>query len=115
MRGKRAAGKVNAAKGIYRGTYYGFWIDLYGELSVKVKIIYEENKHDRLLLEMGQVIQEHGWRLLGVDIEEVLRHITGFTSDRPINLATSKAPNPFERNTHQVTIMTRNLCWETAD
>ena len=90
-RGKRAAGKVNAGKGIYRGTYYGFWIDLYGELSVKVKIIYEEKKHDRLLLEMGRVIQEHGWRLIGGDIEEVLKHITGFSSDRPINL---KGPKP---------------------
>ena len=91
MHGKHTAGKVNAAKGIYQGTYYAFWMDLYGELSVKAKIIYEKEKHDRLLLEMGRVIQEHGWRLLGMDIEEVLRHITGFASDRPINL---KGPKP---------------------
>ena len=97
MRGERAggaAGKVNAAKGIYQGTYYAFWMDLYGEISLWVKIIYEEEKHDLLLLEMGRVIQEHGWRLLVVDIEEVLRHITGFASDRPINF---KGPKPLRR------------------
>jgi hypothetical protein len=61
-------------------------MDIYGEISIKVKVIYEEDKHDRLLLEMGRVIQAHGCRLLGVDIEEVLRHMTGLTSDRPINI-----------------------------
>jgi hypothetical protein len=85
-RNDKAAGKVNAAKGTFRGTYFAFnmYIDRFN--TIKVKVIYEEAKLDLVLSEIGRVLLDNGCRPVGVDIEEVLRHITGFTSNRPIIL-----------------------------
>jgi len=70
----------------FQGTYYAF--DMYVDrcTTIQVKVIYEKARHDRLLFEMGRVLRKNECRLVGVDIEDVLRHITGFASDRPIIL-----------------------------
>jgi len=82
----RSNRKVNAAKRIFQGTYYAFDIYVNRSTTKRVKVIYGEDQHDRLLFEMVGVFQANGCRVVGVDIEEVLRHITGYTSDRPIIL-----------------------------
>jgi hypothetical protein len=52
-----------------------------------VQVIYEKDKHQQLLSKIGRVLREFGCSLDGVDLEEVLKHITGFTRfDRPIIL-----------------------------
>ena len=86
---------LRQAKSTFQGTYYAFEIRVNGKTTKRVKVIYEEGQHDRLLFEMVEVFQKNGYRLVGVDIEEVLRHITGFTSDQPIIL---KGPKVLPRD-----------------
>jgi len=86
VRGVDRAGKVNAAKSIFQGTYYAFDIHINRKTIKRIKVIYEEGQHNRILFQMVEVFQTNGYRLVGVDIEEVLRHISGFTSDQPIIL-----------------------------
>ena len=75
----------------YQGISYGFEMRIRrrgGRIATKkVQVIYEKDTHQQLLSEMGRVLREFGCSLDGVDLEEFLMHITGFTRvDRPIIL-----------------------------
>jgi hypothetical protein len=81
-----AAGNINAAKGTFQGTYFAINMHIDQFNTKKVKVIYEEAKLDLVLFEIGRVLLEKRCLLVGVDTQEVLRHITGFASNRPIIL-----------------------------
>jgi hypothetical protein len=81
-----ATDNSNAAKGTYQGTYFAINMHIDQFNTKKVKVIYEEAKLDLLLFEIGRVLLEKRCLLVGVDTQEVLRHITGFASNRPIML-----------------------------
>ena len=75
----------------FQGISYGFEMRIRrrgGRIATKkVQVIYEKDTHQQLLSEMGRVLREFGCSLDGVDLEEFLMHITGFTRvDRPIIL-----------------------------
>ena len=75
----------------YQGVSYGFEMRIRrrgGRIATKkVQVIYEKDTHQQLLSEMGRVLREFGCSLDGVDLEEFLMHLTGFTRvDRPIIL-----------------------------
>ena len=71
----------------YQGTSYGFRMKINRTTSGNVKVIYEKGTFQQLLSEMDQLLREYGCSLDGVDTEELLKHITGFSRfDRPIRL-----------------------------
>ena len=85
--------KIQSAMDRYQGTCFGFHMHMNRYTTKLVKMIYERDRLQQLLSELGRVLTEYGCTLVGVDLQEFLQHITGFSRfDRPIILKGRKFP-----------------------